>query len=277
MSGAVDRVIGINVRFVARHEVPVLLLARDLLLKLRKNRSEAVKHLGTLEILQKHIGLVGGLESKETVVIDLVRADDEIHLAVRHLKPRQIAVVVVVGLEGVDLLEKIVAHARLDGDVSRRLKVVADLVNVVLEGIMVPDRGQPAVRSAPYEGIRTRLHRVVHRLELGGRHVLRIEVGAKRTLGSETIDERLAVKTVPRAVIDFGIFLQISVFQVLDQHLVTEALLPVDAVGLIRREFVEIKDFFAVVSDAGKVRRLDLHERVRIDFLLDSGLGLCVT
>ena len=151
MTGAVDGVVGVDVGLVARNKSLVLLLARDLLLELRKHRFELIENLGTLEILEEHISLVGCLETIELVIIDLVRADDEVHLAVRHLQPGKVAVIIIVSPQRVDLLEKIVAHARLDGDVSGGLEVVADLVDVILERVVVPNGSELAVGAAPDE------------------------------------------------------------------------------------------------------------------------------
>ena len=148
---AVDGVVGVDVRLVARYECLVLILTWDLLLELRKHRLELVEDLGTLEILEEHISLVGCLETIELVIIDLVRADDEVHLAVRHLQPGKVAVIIIVSPQRVDLLEKIVAHARLDGDVSGGLEVVADLVDVILERVVVPNGSELAVGAAPDE------------------------------------------------------------------------------------------------------------------------------
>ena len=151
VTGAVDGVVGVDVGLVARNKSLVLLLARDLLLELRKHRFELIENLGTLEILEEHISLVGCLETIELVIIDLVRADDEVHLAVRHLQPGKVAVIIIVSPQRVDLLEKIVAHARLDGDVSGSLEVIADLIDVVLESVMIPDRSEFSVGAAPDE------------------------------------------------------------------------------------------------------------------------------
>ena len=151
VTGAVDGVVGVDVGLVARNKSLVLLLARDLLLELRKHRLELIENLGTLEILEEHISLVGCLETIELVIIDLVRADDEVHLAVRHLQPGKVAVIIIVSPQRVDLLEKIVAHARLDGDVSGGLEVVADLVDVILERVVVPNGSELAVGAATDE------------------------------------------------------------------------------------------------------------------------------
>ena len=151
VTGAVDGVVGVDVRLVSRNESLVLLLARNLLLELREHRGEPVENFRALQVFQKHISLVGGLEAQQTVVIHLVRADDQIHFAVSHLQPCEVTVIIIVTLQRVDLLEEIVAHARLDGDVRGGLEVVAYLVNVVLEGIVVPDGSEFAVGSAPDE------------------------------------------------------------------------------------------------------------------------------
>ena len=151
VAGAVDGVVGVYVRLVTRNESLVLILARDLLLKLRKHRLELVEDLGTLEILEEHISLVGSLHTIKLVIIDLVRADDEVHLAVRHLQPGKVAVIIIVSPQRVDLLEKIIAHAWLDGDVSGGLEVIADLVDVVLERVVVPNGSELAVGAAPDE------------------------------------------------------------------------------------------------------------------------------
>ena len=94
--GAVDGVIGVDVGLSSRDKCLVLVSAWKFFLKVREHCLELVQHLCALDVLEKHVGLVRSLEAIKLVVIDLVRANDQIHLAVSHLKPCEIAVIVVI-------------------------------------------------------------------------------------------------------------------------------------------------------------------------------------
>ena len=127
----------------------------------------------------------------------------------------------------------------------------------------------------PDKGVRAVLGRILNGLELCRRHVSGIEVGSCR-LVAITIDERLAIDTVPWAIVYAGKFLEILILQGFDRILVSETLHPVYGIGLVCSELVKIQYFLSVVCDSGEVGSGYLHKGVLVGLLLDSGLAACV-
>ena len=237
-------------------------VAGEHILELREAGREGVQLLGALQVLQEHVGAVGGLGAVEGIVHGLVRADHEVHLAVGHLQPGLVACIVVVGLQALDLLEEVLPDTGLDGDVGGRLQVVGDLADGFGIGVMVPDGLQGAVIGTRDESIRAVLGRVVERLELLRGHIGRIEAGAGG-LGAKPFHERLAVDAVPGAVVDFGIQLGGGVGDGAEEGVLFPVILfPVDLVHFVGGEAVQVQDLLAIVGDAREVRGGNLHHGV---------------
>lgn len=121
---------------------------------------------------------------------------------------------------------------------------------------MIPDSLEAAVRTAANQGIRTVFGRIVKRLELLARHVRRVKPGTWQTVRIAA-DKGLAVKTVPRPIVDMRILPLHRIGNGIHQGLVTEILLPVHRIDLVRCKSVKIEHFLAVVADSGEVRSRD--------------------
>ena len=262
VAAAVEHVAGEDVGLAAGDEGAVRRVAGEHFLEFRKTGREGVQLLGALQVLQEHVGAVGGLGAIEGVIHGLVRADHEVHLAVGHLQPGLVARVVVVRPEAFDLLEEVLPDAGLDGDVGGRLQIVGDLVDGFGVGVVVPDSLQGAVPGTLDEGVRAVLGGIGQRVELRGGHIGRIEAGAGR-LGGIALHERLSVDAVPGAVVDLGIKLGGGIGQGSEERvLLPEILFPIDLVHLVRGEAVQVQHLLAIVGDAREVRSGDLHHGV---------------
>ena len=273
MSGQVDGVTGEHVRLGTGREGLVRIGAGQHLLERGEHGAELVQHGGTFEVLEKDVGIIGRLQAEETVVGHLARADHQVHLAVSHVQPGVLALIVIITAERIALLEQVGTDGGLDRNVCSRLQAVADLVDLGGESLVIRHGNQFTVRSAADQGVRTVLGRILETDELIRRHVGRIEVRAEGH-GAEALDERNAGQAVPRAIVDCGIGLEVGVGERIDRVPVTEKLLPVNAVSLVCCELVEIENFLAVVGDTRQVRRTHLYEGILIGFFLDGRPGL---
>ena len=261
VAAAIEYVAGKDIGLVAGDEGPVRRVAGQHFLEFRKTGRQGVQFLGAFQVLQEHIGAVGGFRAVQGVVHGLVRADHEVHLAVGHLQPGLVARIVVVGLQAFDFLEEVLPDAGLDGDIGGRLQVVGDLADGFGIRVVVPD-GLQGITVPDDQGVGAGLVRAGIGLELRRGHVGRIETGPGG-LGTIPFHERLAVDAVPGAVVDLGIELGGRIGKGAQEGLlVAEILLPVDLVHFVRGETVQVQDFLAIVSDAREVRSGNLHHGV---------------
>ena len=205
VAGIVDGVIHEHVRLGAGNEGLVLLRARELFLKVRKHGDVLGEFICLLEILEEDEALIGGLDSVDAVLVVLDRADDKVHLAVLHIHPGKVGLIIVVSPEGFRTLEKIVPDTLLDGHCRSRLKVAGNLVDALGILLVIPYCLELSVLSPPDEGIRVELERVVECVELLPGHVFRVEAGPGRALAITSDERGIVVKPVPRTVIDHRI------------------------------------------------------------------------
>ena len=105
IAAVIDDVAGEDVGFTARDELVVGRIAGKHLLELGQAGGQGIEFFRALEILQEHIGAEGVLDPVQGVVHGLVRAQDQVHLAVGHVQPGLLALVVIVRAKTVDLLE----------------------------------------------------------------------------------------------------------------------------------------------------------------------------
>ena len=179
-------------------------IARQHVLQFAHTGRDGIEFLGALEILEQDIGSVGSLLSVETVVNSLDRPDYKVHLAVVHLEPCLVALVIIVGLEAFDHLEQIVADALFDSDVGCPLQISFNRAYGLSVCIVIPNCLEAAVRSALNERIGAVLAGIVPRVEFFCCKVGRVET---RACGFTAVsgEERLAVYAVPGSVVDLGI------------------------------------------------------------------------
>ena len=119
-------------------------------------------------------------------------------------------------------------------------------------GVVIPHHVQSPLGIALDKRIGAFLVRIVQGLEFLVRHVFRIKTGT-RGLGAETVDKRLSVNAVPGTVVDIG-ELTLRRREGTEESLVPEDLLPVNGVGLVGGETVQIQNLLSIVGDSRKVR-----------------------
>ena len=195
----------------------------------------------------------------EGIIHSLDGAEDQIHLAVVHLKPGFVAVVVIIRLEAFDQFKEIVPYALLDCNIGSPLKVALNLADIFSKSVVVPDGLEATVGRTAYDRIRIVLLRIVPSEEFRRGHVRGIET-CSVGFAAKTGKERLTVDAVPRAVVDSGVKLFGRIRKRSEEGFpVTEILLPVDLVHLVCSHTVQSQDFFSVVGDARKVRGRNGH------------------
>ena len=223
---------------------------------------------GTLQVLEQNIGAIGSLLAQEVIVDGLQRADHQVHLAVRHIQPGKFALIIIIGENGIGLLEKVVADAGLDGDVGGSLEIVGNLLHVGGVGVVVPDGFQRAVGGALHQRVGAVLEGVVPGFEFLYGHILRVETGAGRS-GAEAIQEGLLVNAVPGAVVHVGEF-TLGIGKGAEESLVPESLLPIDGIGLVCCKAVQVENLFSIVGDPREIRCGNDH----LCIVLQQALGL---
>ena len=257
LSGIVEGVAGEDIGTGSGLEGLVSVLAGKILLEFIQAGDILHQHFRLGLVLQKDKSLIGTLQAEKLVVVRLVRAQDQVHLAVVHLQPVDIALVVVVGAEGLHLAQQVFLHAGLDGDVGRSRQVIGNLVDMLAIRVMEPDGLQSTVFPAADKRIGAVLVRIVEGGEFRFRHVGRIEIGAGKAI-LIALYEGYAVGAVPRAILDFHIGLLGRILDSLQQGLfVAEILLPVHGVQLGRREAVQVQHLFSIIGDAAQIRRIE--------------------
>ena len=277
VTAAIEHVAGEDVGLGARDENAVGRVAGQHFLQFRHAGGEGVEFLGALEVLQEDIGAVGRLRPVKRIVRRLDGADDKVHLAVVHLQPGLVAVVIVIGHEPLDHLQQIMPHALLDGDVGGPPEIFRDPVDGPGIGLVVPDGLETAVRIPLHEGIRAVLVRILPGLEFRRGHVRGIETGPVRP-AAVARKEGLPVDPVPGAVVDRGVQSLPGIRQGAQEGLpVAEILLPIDFVHLVGGHPVQPQDLLPVVGDPRQVRSGDghlgiiLHKPVRIGAVPGTG------
>ena len=135
---------------------------------------------------------------------------------------------------------------------------------------MEPDGLQGPVFPAADQRVWAVLRRIGETVELFGGHVGRIEVGAGRSV-AVAVHERFAADAVPGTVVDQGKFPGGRVGERLHRGLVAEDLVPIDGVGLVGGETVEVQHLLAVVGNAFQARGLDLDGCIFIHPFLERG------
>ena len=129
-------------------------------------------------------------------------------------------------------------------------------------GIMVPNGLQRSVLSPSDKGVWTVLCGVLKGHKLFLSHISGIETSSKRPV-IETFHERLAIHTVPRAVINLSECLLERIGEAPEQSiLVSEILIPINSVNLISGETVEVQDLFTIVGDSIKIGCGNCHKGV---------------
>ena len=261
IAAIIDDIAGENVGFESGSEKMVGRIPRQGGLQFRKTGADGLHLLRTLLILQEHVGAIGGLDAQKFIVNGFRRTDYKVHLAVHHIQPGQIALVVIVGHHGIGLFEEVVPDTGLDGDVGGSSQEVGYFLHLLLVCLVVPDRFQLAVLLPADEGVGAVFVRIRKVSELLDRHILRIKTGAGR-LGAVTREEGLVVDAVPGAVIQQREGSGIRVFQIVESFPGTEVLLPVDGIGLVCCKTVQVENLFAIVRDSRKVRSGNGHRCV---------------
>ena len=127
------------------------------------------------------------------VIHVLICAEDEVHLAVVHFYPLDVAVSVVVGADGFYLGKKVLPDAWNYGEVGRCTEIVAHAGDVVGVSLVIPFGLERAVPSPADKGVRAVLQRVVPAEEFLFSHILRIEAESCRPV-AQSLDEGLAVE-----------------------------------------------------------------------------------
>ena len=269
VSGIIYRVINEHVGLCTRNESLVLRSARQGFLQVRKHGDILPQLLGTFEVLQENEAFVCCLEPVDSVLIVLDRADYDIHLAVLHVHPCEVRLIVVICPESLGTFQEEIPDTLLDRHCGSPFEITCYLFYALLICVMIPYDLQIAGLIPADEGVRTVLGRIVEGIELLRGHILRIEprTGRSRAI---TFDKRLvAVHPVPRAVIDEGIFLGWAVRQGENQILVPENLLPIDIVHLVCSETEEVQDLLAIVRKTLHIRRTYLESSIGIHFVLE--------
>ena len=218
-------------------------------LQFRQTGGQGLEAGRAVQVLQEHIGAIGGLEAVPFIVDGLVGANHQVHLAVRHLQPGFFALVIVVREEGFRLLEQIVTDTLLDGDVGGGAEDIGHLFYLGLIGVVIPYHVQGAVIGTLDECVRAILGRICQGLELRIRHVFRVKTGAFR-LGAVPFQERLVVDTVPRAIVHIDKGLLCRILQIVEGGLGAKALLPIDGICLVCRKAIQIQDLFSIIRDS---------------------------
>ena len=116
-------------------------------------------------------------------------------------------------------------------------------------GVVIPDHLQGTVFLAADQGIGAVFIRVGQGLKLRIRHIFGIEAGTGGT-GAVTLQERRIVNAVPRAVIHIGEVFFGRVGQVVKRRFRAENLFPIDGVGLVGGETIQIQNLLAIVGDS---------------------------
>ena len=136
-------------------------------------------------------------------------------------------------------------------------------------GLVIPHSLQGAVGLAADDGIGAVLGGILESFELFVGHIVRIETRAGG-LGAEALDEGLIVNPVPGTVVNLGEGALGGIGQGAEEVLGAEVLFPVNGVGFVGRETVQIQNLLSVIGDSRKVRSGNHY----LGIVLQQALGL---
>ena len=204
------------------------------------------------------------------VVIVLDRADDDVHVAVLHVHPCEVAGKIIVCAESLYALCEIFAHALVSRQGSCLFKKCAYLFELFLVFVTVPHCLECTVLVTADNSIKTELVRVIESFPLFHGHVLRIVLTSEWLLAI-TLEERLVVvKMVPCTIVYERIVLCVSFREGIDHSLVTESLLPEQSVHDLTGLTEQVDDLLVILRKCIVKRRTHLNHSIALHLLLQS-------